>query len=393
MRQAEVDRQLLIGIVELERHTTIANLLCWAIVAVAAAVLPFSEDFILPLGFRLVIMVNSKLTFAAMRRRLAEGGDYTALLRRLLIALVLGGLAWGATLIPLLVNAQWHPARALAGGGTVIGIAMIASLLSPNRKMSFAFIGGVAAALGAAMLWIQNLSPSLIALASLGGFLAIFLAYSRATAVGQRRSAELFVENLKISKILSEALDKNKFLAERDPLTELYNRRALFDHAGRLTDYRIRHLLLLDLDHFKSINDLHGHAVGDRVLVHTGRALTAAAELLGSDKAIAARIGGEEFVLVIDSENLALVRLAAEDLRHNIALIAGEFGPLEQPLVTTVSIGIAEWLPHQDLGQAMNCADAALYSAKQAGRDRVVVAGEDPVSGISLPPRFRAARH
>ena len=343
-------------------------------------------------GVRLGIMVNTKLTFTAMRRRLASGGDYGAQFRRLLIALALGGMAWGATLVPLLINSEPHQARLLIGGATFIGIAIIASLLSPNRKMSLAFNGGVAAALAVALVWIYDHAVSWLALGGLAGLCAIFLAYARATGVAQRRSAELFVENSKISTVLAEALDRARFLAERDPHTARYNRRALFDLAGRLTDYRIRHLLLLDLDHFKSINDRHGHAVGDQVLVHVGQGLAATAEGLGADKAFAARIGGEEFALVIDSENLAMVLLAAENLRHTIALIAAEVGPLDHPLVTTVSIGIAEWLPHQDLGLAINCADTALYSAKQAGRDRVMVAGETPVSEGQPPLRFRTAR-
>lgn len=76
LRKAEIDRQILTGIVEVERHTTVANLLCWGLVAAAAMMLPFREAFYLPLAVRLAVMVNTKLTFTAMRRKLARGGDY-----------------------------------------------------------------------------------------------------------------------------------------------------------------------------------------------------------------------------------------------------------------------------------------------------------------------------
>lgn len=391
LRQAEIDRQILVGIVEVEQHTTPANLLCWLVVAVAAAMLPFREAFVLPLLARLVLAINTKLTFTAMRRQLESGGDHRRHFRRLLVALAAGGMAWGAQLVPLLVYREPHEARLLVAGGTLIGIAIIASLLSPNRKMSLAFNGGVAAALAIALIWIHEDTGTWLAMGTIAGLSTIFLAYARATGEAQRRSAELFVQNSKISGVLEDALAKSRFLAERDPLTSLYNRRAMFDHASRLTDYQIRHLLLLDLDHFKTINDRHGHAVGDAVLVHAGRALTAAVEGIGEDTALAARIGGEEFALVVASEDLAFVRLIAENLRHAIALIASEVKPLDPTLSTTVSIGIAEWLPDQELGLAMNSADTALYAAKQAGRDRVLVAGQMPVDA-EPPRRFRAAR-
>lgn len=392
LREAEIDRQVLSGIVEVERHTTIANLLCWGLVAAAASVLPFGSAFILPLLLRLGIMANTKVSFGAMRRKLASGGDYAHEFHRLLIALALGGVAWGATLVPLLIFTDPHPARLLAGGGTFIGMAIIASLLSPNLKMALAFNGGVAAALAAGLLWTNTQANDVIALAALLGLCSIFLAYARATAVGQRRSAELFVENVKIGKVLAEALERMTFLAERDPLTSLYNRRALFDLAGRLTDYRIRHVLLLDLDHFKAINDRHGHATGDEVLVHAGRALRAVAESLDEGQVVAARIGGEEFALVIDSDDAALVRTTAESLRHALRLIASRVSPGDTTLHTSVSIGIAEWIPDDDLGTAISRADAALYRAKQAGRDRVVVADKDAVAAVTPAHRVRTAR-
>lgn len=389
LRRTEIERQIIHGIVEVERHTTIANLLCLALVAMAAAALPFREAYVVPLLLRLAIMANTKLTFEAMRRNLARGGDHSRTFRRLVFALAIGGMAWGATLLPLIFYSDPHPARLLAAGGTLIGLSVIVSLLSPHMTLSLAFTGGVAAVVAVGLVLSNTYENNALALAGLAGLCTIFVAYSRATAIGQQRSAELFVENAKIGTVLAQALEKARFLAERDPLTGLHNRRALFDLAGRLTDYRIRHVLILDLDHFKAINDRHGHAVGDEVLVAAGRVLSSTAAQLGEGNAVAARIGGEEFAMVIDTDELGLARLAAERIRHAIAQIGGQRGG--EGLVTSASVGIAEWLPQDELGVALNLADGALYRAKQGGRNRVVIAEATACVDGHTADRFRAA--
>jgi diguanylate cyclase (GGDEF)-like protein len=388
LREAEINRQILQEILEVERHTTAANCLVWALVVVAAATMPIRDAFILPMALRLAVMVNTKLTFAAMRRKLAEGGDYTRLFSRLLFALAVGGMAWAATLLPLLAYGEPHPARLLAGGGTLIGVAIISSLLSPNPKMSSAFHGGFVVVLGLGLVWINRGNGDMYALAGLAGLITIFTAYSRATATAQRRSAELFIENLKVGKVLAEALGQAKFLAERDPLTGLYNRRALFELAGRLADHRMRHVMVLDLDRFKTINDRFGHATGDEVLVRAGRVLSETAARLGEGKAVAARIGGEEFALIIDTDNVELARLSAEGVRHAMALIARDLN--RESLVTSVSIGLGQWQAGDDLGTALNLADGALYHAKNNGRDRVVVVGEENAGSPRSPELLRA---
>lgn len=153
-------------------------------------------------------------------------------------------------------------------------------------------------------------------------------------------------------------------LALSDPLTGLLNRRALLDNALVMGcgDEPLR-LLLIDIDHFKAINDGHGHDMGDSVLQEVAQRLGICAQIRGC----VARIGGEEFAIVGTAaelpESLALAVLA--DLRA---------APMPHGSAVTVSIGIAEGAVGDELAwrALFRRADAALYEAKQTGRNRAV---------------------
>ena len=165
---------------------------------------------------------------------------------------------------------------------------------------------------------------------------------------------------------------QNSDLAEQtrtDVLTGLPNRRA-FAVALAAEMERAhssgQHLCVavLDIDHFKLINDLHGHGEGDKVLVELASMLKA--HFAGSG--MAARYGGEEFVLLLPDSDTEQARLQCEFVRQSVALL-----PIGLPV--TVSIGVAQIRRRDDTPEdAFRRADEALYAAKRAGRDRVVVA-------------------
>ncbi|HAI59327.1 MAG TPA: hypothetical protein DCM32_05560 [Xanthomonadaceae bacterium] len=172
--------------------------------------------------------------------------------------------------------------------------------------------------------------------------------------------------------------DQLRALAERDALTGLPNRRALAEVLPRRIDEaraqgRPLSVVFADLDRFKAINDQYGHAVGDEVLVETARRL--GEHLRGGE--IAARHGGEEFVLLLPGADGARALAAAERIRAAMALT-----PIETsagPLAVTASFGVAT-LSDGDTdahGDALVArADAAMYRAKQAGRNRVEAAAD-----------------
>jgi diguanylate cyclase (GGDEF)-like protein len=159
-------------------------------------------------------------------------------------------------------------------------------------------------------------------------------------------------------------------LATTDALTGLANRRRFTEQLARETASARRYghalsLLFLDLDHFKAVNDTHGHAVGDRVLQQVARLLAERAR--STD--LVARIGGEEFAVLLPSTDAAGARLVAEDLCARVR--AHDFGALPR---VTASIGLAQFRPEagDDCGACLFAdADRALYAAKTAGRDRV----------------------
>ncbi|MDP9796062.1 diguanylate cyclase (GGDEF)-like protein [Catenuloplanes nepalensis] len=151
-------------------------------------------------------------------------------------------------------------------------------------------------------------------------------------------------------------------LAERDPLTGLPNRRG-FDAGLRaaLAGTDPLCVALLDLDHFKQVNDTYSHAVGDDVLRHI-------AELLATVPGIAGRQGGEEFILMFRSDLDAAVA-ACESLRQSVE--NHTWSRVATGLSVTASIGVTEIRPGEEPTAAFSRADALLYSAKHAGRNRV----------------------
>lgn len=174
--------------------------------------------------------------------------------------------------------------------------------------------------------------------------------------------------------VVAQLLSQLRTLSERDALTGLHNRRALTDRlaAHWAAWHRDRHgfaLLLVDVDHFKRVNDTHGHQVGDAVLVQTAERLRT--QVRAQD--CVARFGGEEFVVLMPNASEAEAKALAGRLHramHEAPLAAGALA-----LPMTISIGVAAVRADDaDADGLLRRADAALYKAKAGGRDRVVVA-------------------
>lgn len=163
-------------------------------------------------------------------------------------------------------------------------------------------------------------------------------------------------------------------MASTDKLTGLLNRHAFTVLIDKLISELRREprpvaLLMVDVDHFKSINDRHGHLAGDTVLEQV--ATTLENGLRASDLAV--RWGGEEFLLVLKGCGPEEAQRIAENLR---AAVAGN--PVCLPgksIAVTISVGIASFGPDEPPSQAIDRADAALYKAKHGGRNRVELAG------------------
>lgn len=170
-------------------------------------------------------------------------------------------------------------------------------------------------------------------------------------------------------------------LATCDPLTGAFNRRTLEGELDRAIAWSRRHgtplgVAVLDLDHFKRINDARGHDVGDRVLVDFVEVVRARGR--AEDRLF--RVGGEEFLLLLPGTSLDALGIVAETLRREVAeRLTDGVGPV------TVSIGAAALAAGETRRQWVARADAALYRAKAAGRDRVVLAETADIAADALP--------
>ena len=240
------------------------------------------------------------------------------------------------------------------------------------RNTAFAVIGVLLVVIGLVAYWLAALIARPLgrltsAAAKIsGGDLSVGLPAGGGGEVGYLTQVfNTMVENLRKNR---EELER---LSTTDPVTGLGNRRYLMNLLP-LEIERARRavqpfsILMLDVDHFKKYNDDHGHQAGDEVLARVGMVLRNSIRPYDC----AARYGGEEFLIILSGVSLDQARDCAERIRKKVQVEQFEGGPV------TISIGVAEFPSHGDTENAIiGQADAALYKAKRAGRDRVMLAG------------------
>jgi len=175
------------------------------------------------------------------------------------------------------------------------------------------------------------------------------------------------------NRSLEQALQSAVEAANRDLLTGVYNRRALYERAEQIAAARRRHerpcaTLLMDLDNFKRINDRYGHAAGDAVLVAVASALKRSMREVD----VVARWGGEEFLVLLPDCGVGAALQRAEQVRNEVARLEIAALPMQHSI--TISIGVAVWQADVPLDEMITQADRALYAAKGQGRNCVVLA-------------------
>jgi len=210
-------------------------------------------------------------------------------------------------------------------------------------------------------------------------------------------SAALFALLLALTLVylvVRDAMQELRTESMTDLLSGLLNRRGfeengrgMLAHAGELGLPAA--LLICDIDHFKAVNDRFGHACGDQVIAAFAHCLRDAA----ASRHVAARIGGEEFAVVLSGTNLKAGRLFAEAIRNACSTLKA--AGLPENYAVTASFGVAEMQAGEDLTSLMRRADAALYDAKRRGRDRVRSAetlGDATRRDTAAPPVAMRAR-
>lgn len=170
-------------------------------------------------------------------------------------------------------------------------------------------------------------------------------------------------------------------LAARDPLTALYNRRALEGRAGpffsEVSSAQPGALLLIDIDNFKLVNDLHGHVAGDRLLI----ALSEMIRAVLPERSLAARLGGDEFVILLCAASSERVMELGELLREQFQQFASKTVPTPQPVTLSIGANLFDQ-PPASLAALIEQGDVALYQSKRGGRDSIRFV-ERPMADLS----------
>lgn len=176
------------------------------------------------------------------------------------------------------------------------------------------------------------------------------------------------------TKQLQEAKIKAEQEARTDLLTGLANRRSFFEGADQFIERAKRqgpdklYLLMIDIDHFKNINDTYGHAAGDVVLKDVATTLTHTLRNID----LVARLGGEEFAVVMENSSIETAKALTERVRESVENVQSRFE--DKSISVTISVGLVAWNASHSLHVLMQKADNALYKAKEQGRNRTIFA-------------------
>jgi diguanylate cyclase len=210
----------------------------------------------------------------------------------------------------------------------------------------------------------------------------------------QKATTDKRIRNLsEMVRGLHEELDQVKVEALEDALTGLFNRKSFDDRLeGELRKLRLApyhfSLVMIDLDHFKAVNDTYGHVIGDRVLQACGKALQ---EVVLRRSDFCARYGGEEMAVILADCPASGAARVAETLREGISTVCVKAGAKE--IEVTASFGVAEGCDTDLAEDLIERADAALYIAKRSGRNKVVIAGEGEGRSVALPDSLIGITH
>ncbi|MBU4514714.1 MAG: diguanylate cyclase [Proteobacteria bacterium] len=201
---------------------------------------------------------------------------------------------------------------------------------------------------------------------------------------------QFFISQIQDITRRKQAEQELLLVSQQDPLTKVANRRFFMEHATReLTRGKRFHepqaILIIDIDHFKTINDKHGHDVGDEVL----KAMATACSKALREVDVFGRIGGEEFAAMLLNTNDSVARIVAERVRESVERLSVNVGGKEIPF--TISIGLVSFLGGSNtLDDRMKMADKALYRAKESGRNRVEVLVDVVEPSGVVPERLRS---
>lgn len=286
----------------------------------------------------------------------------------------ISGIVWGLMMVPI------AEAGSVGMAVTVIHVTITVTLTA--AAIATASANGLAQSLLAGFMLI-TVPSALYYHAEIGlyGVLSTLFFPPTLLWIGmlvrrQNRGAlKVEMENESLSAQLAESLRVSQYLSKRDNLTGLLNRNEFKRVANELHQHHFGEgaaIIAVDLDHFKLVNDEHGHAVGDQALIAAARLMQSKLRALdvscGLDEAVA-RWGGEEFIVALTNSSVEKALIVAERIRSAFENHTDQNWP--DGLKITGSFGVIAWEKDQTLDGAIARADKAMYEAKDSGRNRI----------------------
>lgn len=357
------------------------NIVPFALIGLCALALPDPRLMGTLLVVNAVLIMGMYLVSQRLRRLVApqnaQGlwGLYNALA-------FLSGIGWSSMMFPVVTTLGRDIASMFVCVVIIVSVAVTCMVVAAQWRATLLFIAGVMLCLVPQTIWyMPDIGPiPLMATLGLGPTM-----YGLAYAVRRqgRNVLRTQIEKDRLADELARALAAAEYLANRDSLTGLYNRRAFESLATAMkADISAAPfaVILADLDHFKTINDRHGHAIGDAVLCRAADVIAGHAgtqDLVGRGDGAVARWGGEEFIILLRNTSVADASAIADRMRAELNGLSESDWPAD--MTVSASFGVAAWSDELALNMCISRADEAMYLAKQAGRNRVRIHGTGTV--------------
>lgn len=374
--EAEIDRLSQRSFLDGIALTQATNVVPFALIGLCALALPDPRLMMALLGLN-VALIGAMYLVSQRLRRMAEPHRAAGLWRSYDSLALLSGIGWSAMMFPVVTTLGRDIASMFVCVVIIVSVAVTCIVVATQWRATLLFMTGVMLCLVPQTIWFMGEIGPIPLLATLGLGPTMFgLAY--AVRKQSRAVLRTQIEKDRLTEELARALAAAEYLASRDSLTGLYNRRAFEAVAMALReDSKTAPLscILVDLDHFKAINDRHGHAAGDAVLRKAADIIAAAAgplDLVARGDGAVARWGGEEFIVLLRETPVERAGMIAEAMCTGLAAAGDEAWPAG--LAVTASFGVSEWMEGMPLHACISRSDEAMYLAKQAGRNRVRMA-------------------
>jgi diguanylate cyclase (GGDEF)-like protein len=378
--ESDIDRVTLQNFLKGIKTASFANIVPFFLIGLCGLSLDNWQPLALIVLLATAVLVAMCRTAGKIERDLKTDDASRAIRLYQVLSIVSGGL-WGAMMAPVAQTLGTN-IESMFVCVVIIASAMITCVVcADQRRFALPFLAGLELVLVPVSLWHSDVIGLIPTIATLA-LVPVALTLTNVVRTQTRLIVRTQLENELLADQLSIALKKAEFVANRDSLTGLLNRRAFEAAAEEMrliggNDAKLA-IILVDLDHFKSINDGYGHPMGDEVLKSTAaliQEVTGPRSLIGRGDGAVARWGGEEFILLLSNCSLEHATETAEVIRARLHRERPSYWPRDMSV--SGSFGIAGWSEDVGLHQAISMADQAMYSAKVGGRNRSCVFHED----------------